>query len=169
MTLIARQAILCYADFTQEDALMDKKLRTSTLLRRLHQTSDIHVFLKTNQDAMTSLTLSELLNSLARERNEIPEHIILRAGIERTFGHQLFNGTRRPSRDKTLQLAFGFQLNESDTQRLLQVAVKSPLYPRIQRDAVILFALNKKLTLMDTQGLLAELGLAMLGGIAKDE
>lgn len=148
---------------------MEKKLCTSTLLRRLNQTSDIRTFLSANRDSLTSPALSEHLIQLAQERGEVPERIILRAGIERTFGHQLFNGTRKPSRDKVVQLALGFGLNESETQRLLQIAGKSQLYPRLERDAVILFALRKKLSFMDTQSLLEELELVILGGITRDE
>ena len=30
----------------------------------------------------------------------VPERVIRAASIDRTYGHQIFNGTRRPSRDK---------------------------------------------------------------------
>ena len=93
-----------------------------------------------------------------------PLRVIEQAQIERTYGHQLFNGTRRPSRDKVLQLALGMGLNVDETQQLLRAALKSPLYPRLKRDAVVLFGLQKGLPLLAVQESLTKYGLSLLGG-----
>lgn len=90
--------------------------------------------------------------------------MIQRANIERGYGHQIFRGIREPSRDKVLQLAFGFGLNVPEAQRLLRAAEKSPLYPRLKRDAAILFCINRGESLVQMQLLLSELGLSPLGG-----
>lgn len=94
----------------------------------------------------------------------MPERVIKAASIDRTYGHQIFNGTRRPSRDKLLQLAFGFGLKVEETQRLLRLAEKNPLYPKIKRDAAILHSLAEGKSLMETQELLQSLELTILGG-----
>ena len=94
----------------------------------------------------------------------LPAQVIERSQIERTYGHQLFNGTRRPSRDKVLQLALGLGLSVDETQRLLRAAGKSQLYPRLKRDAVILYALQKKLPILTVQENLTKYGLTLLGG-----
>ncbi|MGV8027001.1 MAG: hypothetical protein AB2L18_10630 [Anaerolineaceae bacterium] len=104
------------------------------------------------------------ITELCKQRNQIPEHVIKNAGIERTFGHQLFNGTRKPSRDKVIELAFGFELDIEGTQQLLQNAQKSQLYPKIKRDAVILHCIQSKKTILETQSKLQDLGLTLLGG-----
>ena len=51
-----------------------------------------------------------------------------------------------------------------DAQRLLQAAQKSSLYPRIKRDAAVLYCLNHRLSIIETQDMLHELGLGLLGG-----
>jgi len=94
----------------------------------------------------------------------VREHVIIRSGIERSFGHQLFRGIRKPSRDNVLRLAFGFGLNVDETQTLLQLARRSPLYPKIKRDAAVLYSLSRKETIMEIQSSLCDLGLVMLGG-----
>ena len=95
----------------------------------------------------------------------LPAQVIERSQIERTYGHQLFNGTRRPSRDKVLQLALGLGLSVDETQRLLRAAGKSPLYPRLKRDAVILYGIGKKLPIFTVQENLTKYGLTLLGGL----
>jgi hypothetical protein len=80
--------------------------RTSTLFRLLFKTSNIKEFMERNADEMRLPSFSEYIRELCEERGEVPERIIKRADIERSFGHQLFKGTKKPSRDTVLQLAF---------------------------------------------------------------
>lgn len=88
--------------------------------------------------------------------------VIHRAWIDRTYGYQLFNGTRRPSRDKVIQLAFGLELDLPRTQELLGAAEKNALDPRRKRDAVFIFCIGKGMNLAEAQVLLDRLGLAPL-------
>lgn len=101
---------------------------------------------------------------LCQSRGETREHIIRRSGINRTYGHQLFNGIRRPSRDKVIQLAFGFGLDVEEAQRLLKAAQVRALTPRIKRDAVILYCLMHRLCVGEAQKLLADFEMTLLGG-----
>ncbi|MBN1265003.1 MAG: hypothetical protein JXA25_05890 [Anaerolineales bacterium] len=89
--------------------------------------------------------------------------MISRSAIDRTYGHQLFNGRRNPSRDKVIQLAFGLKLDLDETQSLLQAAQKSALYPKVKRDAAIIFCLHHEKDIFETQEVLKVLGLTMLG------
>ena len=105
-----------------------------------------------------------MLQSYCEQREMLPARVIEQSEIERTYGHQLFNGTRRPSRDKVIQLALGLGLNVEEAQRLLRAAGKSPLYPRLKRDAVILYGIQKKLPILAVQESLTKYGLTLLGG-----
>lgn len=107
------------------------------------------------------------ISELCRESGRVPEQIIRLSAIDRTYGHQLFNGRRRPSRDKVIQLAFGFGLDVDGAQRLLLRAQKSALYPKIRRDAAILYCLNNRKDIFETQSVLLSLGQTLLGGEEK--
>ena len=96
-------------------------------------------------------------------KNLPPNEVVKKADIERKYGRQLFSGTRKPSRDKVIQLAFGFELDYEETQELLISARKSALYPKIERDAVIIFALKRKQDLHTVQSMLYELSIPILG------
>lgn len=63
-----------------------------------------------------------------------------------------------------LQLAFGLGVGVEETQRLLRLADRSPLYPKLRRDAIILYCLNRRKTLAETQELLQSMELTILGG-----
>ena len=88
------------------------RLRTDTLMLRIFKASNVEDVLKQNAPSMQAENFCACLNDLCRELGAVPEQVIRRSQIDRSYGHQLFNGTRKPSRDKVLQLAFGFGLND---------------------------------------------------------
>ena len=137
---------------------------TSALLRKLFNTPDLEQFMAGNAADMAVPPFHVYITHLCQATGQVPEQVIKHAAIERTYGHQLFNGTRKPSRDKVIQLAFGLGLDLAGTQRLLQIAQKSPLYPRLKRDAAILYCLNNHQDVLETQCVLHSLGLTLLGG-----
>ncbi len=144
-----------------------KKASTSTLWEQLFKAPSVRSYLSQNAAGLGLPTFAAYICELCREKSEVPEHIIRRAGLERSFGHQLFRGDRNPSRNTVLQLAFGFQANVEETQALLRHAGRSQLYPRIRRDAAIGYCLENGCSLMETQCVLTELSLPTIGDSAK--
>lgn len=142
----------------------NKESSTSSLFRKLTSTSDLGVFINAHAADMEMPKFHEHITQLARKAGQIPEQIIKQAAIERTYGHQLFNGIRKPSRDKVIQLAIAFKLDLDDTQFLLQIAQKSPLYPKIKRDAAIIYCILNQKDIFEVQSVLQGLELTLLSG-----
>lgn len=143
---------------------MGRQANTNTLLKQLFRTNNLDLFFRNYEDEMQRPDFCRMLKELCLERQLSPAQVIDRSQIERTYGHQLFNGTRRPSRDKVLQLAIGAGLGVPETQKLLRAAGKSALYPKLKRDAVILFGLQKGYSILAVQDTLSAYGLTILGG-----
>ncbi|MGN0247493.1 MAG: helix-turn-helix domain-containing protein [Lachnospiraceae bacterium] len=80
------------------------------------------------------------------------------AFISKTYLYQVLNGERLPGRDIVLRIAYALKLSVEETQRLLTLAGKGVLYPKIRRDAAILFCLQKKMSLDETNAFLENLG-----------
>lgn len=147
-----------------------KKVRmTSTLLRRLFKAPSLETFAQSNAELLHMPQFHTYISELCVQVSEVPEQIIKRSAIDRTYGHQLFNGTRRPSREKAIQLAFGFELDVEGAQQLLKIAQKSALYPQILRDAAILRCLNDHKDIIETQSVLQAMNMTLLGGEGKNE
>ncbi|MCQ1530449.1 hypothetical protein [Lutispora saccharofermentans] len=140
------------------------QIRTSTLFKRLFKTSNLEQFMKKNTGQMQLQSFSKYITELCKNQGQVPERIIKRANIERSFGHQIFKGTRKPSRDTVLQLAFGFDADVDTAQDLLKHAGMSALYPRVRRDAAIIYCLHNRFTIVETQSVLNELELPLIGG-----
>lgn len=135
---------------------------TTRLLNELKNAKSFVGFADKNADAFSNESISDYLQRICFERDVELAEVIKRSGIDRTYGYQLFNGRRLPSRDKLIQLGFGFPLVLSELQMLLRMAGKSQLYPKIRRDAAIIYGLNNNYTVIQMQELLEEQGLPLL-------
>ncbi len=136
---------------------------TQELWNQIGQENQLEGFFLRNEKHFVEPNFVRRLNELRMEKGLVREQIIRRADIDSGFGHQIFRGTRHPSRDKVLQLAFGFPLTLAETQRLLICGNKRELHPRIRRDAIVIFGLNRGLPLMDIQDMLFQYQLPLLG------
>ena len=141
-----------------------ENITTRELWARLFQTPTIDGFFRENENACNMPSFSEYINELCKVRNEKPGTIIKKSNIESSFGHRLFSGMRNPSRDTVLMLAFGFELSPDETQQILKVARQTPLHPKVKRDAVIAYCLHHNKTIVDTQQILYEHQLPLMGG-----
>ena len=118
---------------------------TEELLNELLSSPDPNSFLLSANPSRRSLAeyLQQLLDEKGLERSKV----VREAGLNDTFGYQIFKGTRKASRDKVLQLAFAMHLGLRETDRLLQAAGANELYCKNRRDAIIIFAVQKGYTL----------------------
>jgi len=139
------------------------KMDTRELLQKLFNTTSVKRFIKRHGGDMLDAPFYTYLKEQCTKRGVSPAQVIVKSGIERTFGHHIFSGRKNPSRDKVLQLAFGFEMNYEETQELLKIARKSNLYPKIMRDAVVIQGLERKLGFNVVQAALAELALPLIG------
>ena len=133
---------------------------TEDLLKTLLRTDEYSQFQALKDNGVVSL--EEHLDALLDQKETSRAEVIYRARLDTVYGYQIFNGTRKPSRDKLLQLAFGFPLTYKETLTLLRIAGVDSLYVRRRRDSMIIFALNKGFSLEQLKELLEQEGEAYL-------
>lgn len=105
-----------------------------------------------------SLSLSDYLQRLLDEKQLKRPDVIRDAGLNSTFGYQIFTGARKPSRDKLLQIAFAMKLDLKETDRLLQAGGWRALYCKDRRDAIIIFCISHHADLRKTDEQLYHFG-----------
>lgn len=98
------------------------------------------------------------LNALLAERRMTVGAVIRRCNLDRGYGYQMLNGTRRPTRNFLALLSLALGLGEAEAQRLLKLAGRQPLYARNRRDAALLYSLSHGLDPEAADELLGELG-----------
>ena len=101
---------------------------------------------------------ADYMQGLLQERHLRVKDIIFRCNLERSYGYQIFNGTRRPTRNILMILALTLGLDTEETRRMFELAGRAPLYARCKRDAAVLYGLSHGMTEFDVHELLTELG-----------
>ncbi len=133
------------------------KKTTGELLESL-KSNDINYYLNSNSEDFITSSLSDYLNQLLYEKNINKTKAIEKSNLNNIYAYEIFSGKKKPSRNKLIQLAFGMELDLKSVQRLLKISGLSELYPRSQRDSVIIFAINNSLSLLECEILLEEMG-----------
>lgn len=108
------------------------------------------------------ISLPHYAQYLIEEKHLKKSQVIHDAGLNQTFGYQILAGTRRASRDKVIQLAFGLNATLIEAQRLLKHAGLSELYVKNRRDAIIILAIENGLSLHQANDELFRLGEATI-------
>ena len=142
---------------------------TRLLLERLFQAPDVNTYLHDNAPLMTMPPFDRFICALCEELSVSRSSVIARSAIPKNYAYQLFSGIRKPSRDKVIQLAFGFGMDVECAQELLKIARLAPLYPKIPRDIIILRSLYEKRNVLYVQQTLHSMGLTLLGREDRNE
>ena len=120
---------------------MEEKL-TEELLEELLSAKSVVAFID-NHD-FPERTLSDYLQELLAEKHLEQAAVVRMADLDTTYGYDIFRGIKkRPGRDKVLQIAFAMALSPRETDRALELAGANSLYPKVRRDAVILYCLDR--------------------------
>lgn len=127
---------------------------TSKLFQRLRSQESGRAFLS---QAQTAPTCGQALRELLERRGLSAPEWIAAANVSKTYGYQVLRGERLPGRDILLRTALSLRLSLEETQRLLAVGGCGALYPKVRRDAAVIFALNQSMPLLETEELLASL------------
>ena len=127
---------------------------TSELFHRLKSWESGRKLL--NQEETVSTCSQVLLELLEKAGLSAPEWMTA-ADVSKSYGYQILRGERVPGRDILLRTALTLRLTLKETQRLLTIGGCASLYPRVRRDAAVIFALNRRMTLMEAEDLLASL------------
>lgn len=88
-------------------------------------------------------SLSDYLKQLPQEKGLERSRVVRMADLNETFGYQIFTGSRNPSRNKVLQIAFAMALSMKETNRALTAAGVSVLNCKDRRDAIIIFCIDR--------------------------
>ena len=142
---------------------------TEELKNDLHQASGLEGFLVDNQKNFCQYTLAEYLHHLLEEKHLIKMDVVRDSLLERLYAYHIFAGRKKnPSRNKVISLALAMKLTPEETQYLLYYAGVEQLYVRNPRDSILWYALERHMSVIDTNIMLEKMSeLTMLNIGAK--
>ena len=137
---------------------------TEELFSELKEDEDIHQFLARNKKEFR-LPLHEYLGQILKDKKPERHQVVKDSLLERTYGYHIFSGAKKnPSRTKLLPIALAMHLDLPETQKLLRYAGLGMLYPRNPWDSVIISAIQKGLSVKETNTLLSQVGEKLMLG-----
>ena len=131
---------------------------TEELLNELQRARGRNEWIAENTEEFEVLPLPELLAQLLNKYQKNKMDVIKASRLDFTYGYQIFDGKKRPRREKLLQLAFGFPLSVDDTNRVLRAGGVCGLYVRSKRDVICMYCLQQKMTLEECNSHLYQMG-----------
>lgn len=139
-----------------------KEKSTDELRHEIKTATDIEDYFIQNKSHLLKNSLAEHLHMLLSQKNLRRADVIRGSLLGRAYVYRIFAGDKIPSRDKLIALSFGLQLTEEETQKMLKLSGNRELYARDERDALILFALQRNKSVMDANEMLLDHGFAVL-------
>ncbi|MDO5539294.1 MAG: helix-turn-helix transcriptional regulator [Eubacteriales bacterium] len=109
-------------------------------------------------DMIQSKRFEDYLRELMEKYHCTPGQMIIRTCLSKPFVYQILKGERVPGRDVILRICFALKADLDETQRLLTLAEKGVLYPKVKRDAAILCCIESGKSLEYTNMFLEEHG-----------
>lgn len=115
-----------------------------------------------SEHKITTRTLPDYLQQLLDEKGLTRAQVIRDAGLNETYGYQIFMGQRNATRNKMLQIIFAMKCSLREANRILQASGANELYCKNRRDAIIIFCLEHAHTLIQTDQELYRFGEATI-------
>lgn len=100
-------------------------------------------------------SFAEYARALLREKGITSAELPKIAMMDRTYVHQILSGRKNPRKDKIVTIALASHWTFEETQRGLEIAGEDILYSKSTRDSILIYALNQKMNVRDTNCLLA--------------
>lgn len=117
-------------------------MRTSQLEEQISKSE------KFDEELIIENGCPDFLTVIAERMNEkgiTRAELIKRMDVDRSYGYQLLNGIRHPTRKHIIQIGLLLGLDIESFQKLLKAAKKKPLYVRDMFDAKVFFAVKRKM------------------------
>lgn len=131
---------------------------TDELMRMIEESSSIEDTMAKIGDDFIEKTYSQRLYELMDRRCVKAAELAKMSLMSRSFVYQVYSGVREPGRDVVLRFALLLRAGVPETQRMLQAAGRGALYPRIRRDAILLYALKEEMDVFAADELLIRYG-----------
>lgn len=123
---------------------------TTQLLHQARNTDDIFSFLSAHENDFLQESIGSYLKDLLEEKGMKIADVAKRS-MQGNYLYKVFSdeGERKISRDVFCAIALAMELDYEQTQFLMRISGNAALDPRLARDAVILFGVEKHISVAD--------------------
>ena len=136
--------------------------RLEEILQSIGSDDKLKDFLVSDETINPYGSFIEYFKSLPKTSHIVPADLYKRAGLDRSYCYKIWDGTKKPGRDKIILICLAAGLDNEETRRALESGGEAPLYSRNSRDAVIIYSISQGYNARQTSELLHEVGETIL-------
>lgn len=131
-------------------------LTTSQLLSIIKKSGRFSDVTESFHDQEEEPVFCHFLYELMDKHQLTAKDIINRSGIERSYFYHILSGQKKPGRNIILRICLCMSATLAETNQLLRLGHQGSLYPKVRRDAALIFAIEKKFTMQQTNEFLIQ-------------
>lgn len=132
---------------------------TEDLLEELqNENCKIDEYLKGNGESFVYDKIKDFWEAAIEKSGYSKSNIINKSDFSYCYFYDVINGRKITGRDKIIRLILTMHLSVDECQEALRISGRSALYPRIRRDAIILFAISNGYSIYQLTELLQNAG-----------
>lgn len=125
-------------------------LTTSQLLSIIKKSGQFSEVTEAFHDIEKTPAFCHYLYEVMEKHHLSAKDIIKRSGIERSYFYHILSGQKTPGRNMILRIGLCMNASLTEINQLLRLSNQGVLYAKVRRDAAIIFAIEKKYTMQQT-------------------
>ena len=122
--------------------LFSKKKKTDDLMQELISSGNFDKYCQENSDFLIRTSLTNHLEKMLKKKKLKKADVIRRTEFSEVYCYQIFSGRRNPSRDVLICICVAMGMNIDEVQKTLKIAGTGTLYPRKERDSIIILGIT---------------------------
>lgn len=125
-------------------------------LEQIRNTEEFVEFLRRNEDKMKRESFGDCVLRLCDKYETTASSLQPQIAMSKSQFYSVLNGTRHPSKESVIKIAFGLQTTRKELNELLRTVGYHTLESRNKEDAIIIFGLEQKKEVAKVDELLKE-------------
>jgi len=118
--------------------------------------------MESNEAEFDDKNFYSFLSAIIADSNKPKTRIVADSCISEPYLYDLLRGTKRPTRNIVIKLAFGLGLTLETTERFLMLAGYRNFYARHKRDSLLKYAFMNNMNISEADNLLVEYGFSIM-------
>ena len=139
----------------------DKK-NTRELETSIKSTTSINAFLSDQQQSMVDISPGACIKRLMTREKISGSRLLKSTNLSKSYFYEILSDKKQPGRNVFIQLLIGLKLPFDECQKALKVCRYSPLYARNRWDAIIIYCIENRKSLEETNIILESQKLPLL-------
>lgn len=140
------------------DKPKNRIVNTTQLLTMIKRTSNFGKIDKALSEVESTTKFCHYLYEVMTAHGFTAKEVIAASGMERSYFYHILSGKKSPSRNIVIRISLCINATLAETNQLLRLSMWGPLYAKIRRDAAIIYSIEHKYTMRQTNDFLKSLG-----------